>query len=128
MVKYQAGEFTFELDLSEPLYEQVLVQVTLAMARGEVQLGSKMPSIREMAHSLKVNPNTIMRAYQELERDKLIETRRGQGTYVTESVDKVKEIRHNLASSAIRTFIESMKKLGIDRETAESFLEEADWK
>lgn len=127
MVKYQAGDFNIELDLSQPLYEQVLVQVRLAIARGEAKLGSKIPSIREMAHYLKVNPNTIMRSYQELERDKLIETRRGQGTYITESIEKVNEIKHNLASSAIQTFIESMKKLGIDRKTAESFLEEADW-
>jgi GntR family transcriptional regulator len=81
-----------------------------------------------MAHYLKVNPNTIMRSYQELEREKLIETRRGQGTYVTQSSEKVDEIKHNMASEAINTFIDSMKKLGIDRKTAESFLEEADWK
>lgn len=127
MVKYQAGEFTIELDLSQPIYEQVLAQVRLAIARGEIELGAKIPSIREMAHCLKVNPNTIMRAYQELERDLLIETRRGQGTYVTSSLDKVKEVKHQLASLAIRNFIGAMKDLGIDRKTAESFLQEEDW-
>lgn len=127
MVEYQAGSLTFKLDLSQPLYEQVLDQLRLAVARGEIEPGAKIPSIREMAHYLKVNPNTIMRAYQELDRDELIETRRGQGTYITSSSEKVEQVRQRMAASAIETFIDSMKKLGIDRRTAESFLEEADW-
>lgn len=127
MVKYQAGEFTIELDLSQPIYEQVLAQVRLAIARGEVELGSKISSIREMAHYLKVNPNTIMRAYQELERDQLIETRRGQGTYVTSSLEIVEGIKHQLATTAIQNFINAMKDLGISKEKAESYLKEVDW-
>ncbi len=127
MAEYRAEDFFFKLDLSRPLYGQVLDQIRLGIARGEIELSSKIPSIRELAQGLKVNPNTIMRAYQELDRDGLIETRIGQGTYITSSAQKVDEIKRNLASSAIQAFIEAMKKLGLDRKAAEALLKEAKW-
>ena len=127
MIKYEVGDFTFELDLAKPLYEQVLDQIKHAIARGEVELGTKIPSVRELAQQLKINPNTVMRAYQELEREKLSETRRGQGTFITSSEEKVMEIKKNLAKDAIEAFIGSMKVLGIDRETAKNLLEEVEW-
>jgi Predicted transcriptional regulators len=120
--------FQFALDLSKPLYEQILHQMRHAIARGEIKLGEKIPSVRELSQRLKINPNTVMRAYQELERDGLSETRRGQGTFITTSREKVKKVKHELAYEAVSTFVSSMKDLGIDKETADSLLKEADWK
>lgn len=128
MTRYDVGNFIIELDLTKPLYEQVLDQIRHAIARGEIDLGSKIPSVRELAQQLKINPNTVMRAYQELERDKLCETRRGQGTFITSSEEKVMDIKKGLAKDAIDAFIGSMKDLGINYETAQKLLEEADWK
>lgn len=128
MARYEVGNFIFEIDLTKPLYEQVLDQIRHAIARGEVELGSKIPSVRDLAQQLKINPNTVMRAYQELERDKLCETRRGQGTFVTSSKEKVLEIKKSLAKDALDTFVDSMKDLGIDRETAQKLLEEVEWR
>ncbi|WP_434510274.1 GntR family transcriptional regulator [Desulfitobacterium sp. AusDCA] len=123
----RAGNFSFELDLTKPLYEQVLQQIRYAVARGEVALGTKLPSVRELAQQLRINPNTVMRAYQELDRDHLTETRRGQGTFITSDQDRVKEIRRSLAGEALQEFIRSMKELGIDRQIALSLIEEGDW-
>lgn len=124
----RVGDFTFQLDLTKPLYEQVLQQIRYAVARGEAALGTKLPSVRELAQQLRINPNTVMRAYQELDRDHLTETRRGQGTFITSDRDQVIGIRRDLASEALQEFIRSMKELGLDRQTALSLIEEGDWK
>ncbi len=127
MIKYEVDNFIFEIDLTKPLYEQILNQIRHSIARGEVELGTKIPSVRDLAQQIKVNPNTVMRAYQELERDKLCETRRGQGTFITSSIEKVNEIKKSLAKDALEAFLISMKALGIDRETAEKLLKEVEW-
>jgi len=115
------------LDLSKPLYEQILHQIRYAMARKDLELGAKLPSVRELAQQLRVNPNTVMRAYQELNRDELIETRRGQGTFITTKPQKIQHIRDNLATEAINSFIDTMQELGMSRQTALSLLEEGKW-
>jgi len=106
------GGMRFVLDLSQPLYEQVLDQVRSSIAKGEIALGDKIPSVRELAQALKINPNTVMRAYQELEREQLTETRRGQGTYITTDIAKVDQIRYRVADRAIEEFLNKMSGLG----------------
>ena len=106
------GGMKFTLDLSQPLYEQVLAQVRSSIAKGEIALGEKIPSVREMAQALKINPNTVMRAYQELERDQLTETRRGQGTFITTDADRVSSIRYRLAEEAVDEFLAKLSSLG----------------
>lgn len=112
MQKRRVGRLQFYLDLSQPLYEQVLDQMRSAIARGEIDLGEKIPSVREMAQALKLNPNTVMRAYQELERDGLTETRRGQGTFITIVEERIETFRTELAYQLIREFLQKMKQLG----------------
>lgn len=116
-----------QLDLSKPLYEQILHQIRYAVARKDIELGTKLPSVRELAHRLKVNPNTVMRAYQELDREGITETRRGQGTYITTHQQAIQHIRNNLATDAVKSFTDTMKELGIERQTAISLLEEGEW-
>lgn len=127
MESIRVGDFIFPLDLSKPLYEQVLQQIRQAIARGDVQLGTKLPSVRDLAQQLKLNPNTVMRAYQELDRDHLTETRRGQGTFITSDSETVELVKKALAREAVITFVSSMKNLGIDQSTAESLLKEVAW-
>lgn len=114
MNEAQIGSLHFLLDLSQPLYEQVLNQVRSSIAKGEVVLGDKMPSVRELALALKINPNTVMRAYQELDRDGLTETRRGQGTYITTDAQKVQSVRRHFAEQAVEEFLDRMRALGYD--------------
>lgn len=127
MESIQVGDFSFPLDLSKPLYEQVLQHIRHAIARGDVQLGTKLPSVRDLAQQLKLNPNTIMRAYQELDRDHLTETRRGQGTFITSDFETVGQVKKTLAHEAIIAFVSSMEKLGINRSSAETLLKEVAW-
>ncbi|GGH83824.1 GntR family transcriptional regulator [Pullulanibacillus pueri] len=112
MENQQVGSIHFQIDFSQPLYEQILDQFRSSIAKGEIDLGDKIPSVRELAQALKINPNTVMRAYQELERDGLTEKRRGQGTFVTASKEQVDHFRHQLAGKYIESFILQMENLG----------------
>jgi DNA-binding transcriptional regulator YhcF (GntR family) len=108
----QVGELRFLIDLSQPLYEQILFQMSHAIARGDISLGNRIPSVRELAQALRVTPNTVMHAYREMDRIGLTETRRGQGTFVTESQETVNRFREELASTVIDEFLEKMQSLG----------------
>lgn len=65
-----------------PLWEQIVLQVKKQILRNVLVNGDKLPSVRELATTLLINPNTVSRAYQELERSGIIETVRGKGTFV----------------------------------------------
>ncbi|MFM1654184.1 GntR family transcriptional regulator [Brevibacillus sp. B_LB10_24] len=124
MNEAQVGKMRFRIDLSQPLYEQVLDQIRSSIAKGEIDLGEKIPSVRELAQALKINPNTVMRAYQELERDGLTETRRGQGTFITTKAEQVQTIRQDLAEKAIEEFLNKMNSLGYYLPDIQALIEE----
>ncbi|RKN80646.1 GntR family transcriptional regulator [Paenibacillus ginsengarvi] len=123
MTGQQVGSLRFQIDFSQPLYEQILDQVRSSIAKGEIGLGDKMPSVRELAQELRMNPNTVMRAYQELERDGLTEKRRGQGTYVTSSPERVQTFRTELASRYIEAFLTQMESLGLSWNDIEQYVQ-----
>jgi len=122
MEEQQVGTLRFQIDFSQPLYEQILDQVRSSIAKGEIGLGEKMPSVRDLAQQLRMNPNTVMRAYQELERDGLTEKRRGQGTYVTSSIERVQTFRTDLSVKYIDAFLSQMESLGISWTDIEAYV------
>jgi len=67
-----------------PIWQQVVAQVTRQAVSGMVVSGDQLPTVRELAAELRVNPNTIAKAYQELERSGIVETKRGLGTFIIE--------------------------------------------
>jgi GntR family transcriptional regulator len=67
-----------------PVYQQIVDQVKRMAAEGVLRTGDRLPTVRELASQLIVNPNTVAHAYQSLERDKIIETRRGLGSFICE--------------------------------------------
>jgi GntR family transcriptional regulator len=71
-------------DAAVPIYEQIVAQVIYGIAAGALAPGARVPSVRELAERLVVNPNTVARAYQELERLGAVAARRGLGMEVTE--------------------------------------------
>jgi GntR family transcriptional regulator len=119
----QVGSLRFRLDLSRPIYEQILEQMSSAIARGDIPLGEKIPSVREMAQALRVTPNTVMHAYQEMEREGLTETRRGQGTFITTSQERVEQFRTELAHRVMEEFLQKMRSLGYSWEDILKYLQ-----
>src|SRR5262245_32499641 len=71
-----------------PIYEQIVTQVVFAVAGGDLGPGDLVPSVRDLAAELVINPNTVARAYQELERLGVVEARRGLGMAVTADAPK----------------------------------------
>lgn len=110
-------------DTTRPIYEQIIDYILKKLASGKYYAGSKLPSQREMAKVLSVNPNTVQRAYREMETKDLVETRRGLGTYVTESEEKIEAIRVEMAEELVENFIEEMRALGFKKEEIEQMLD-----
>ena len=76
---------------STPIYEQIIDEVKEGILKGIIEPGEKLPSVRELARMLTLNPNTIQKAYQELERQKVTVTIRGRGTFVSEDYQPRKD-------------------------------------
>lgn len=85
------------------------------VASGEINGGDKLLSVREFSKNLKVNPNTIQRAYQELEREGLVFTQRGMGTFVSEDTATIKNLQKSMAMELVNKFLTEMKNLGLQR-------------
>ena len=84
--------------------------------------GDKLPSQRELARKIEVNPNTIQRAYREMEILELVETRRGMGTFIKEDESMVITMKIEMAREAVYRFIEEMDSLGYTEEEILSLL------
>ena len=74
--------FSIDTKSGVPLYRQVIEQVKFAVARGDLRPGDRLPTVRQLAVDLSINPNTVIRAYRELEIEGMIETQQGSGTFV----------------------------------------------
>lgn len=101
-----------EFNRNSPVYIQIMMLIKKRIAAGELYSGDKLPSVRELSKELKVNPNTIQRVYQELERENLVFTQRGMGTFVTDHAEIIKNLKKGSASGLIEQFFQEMKGLG----------------
>ncbi len=97
-----------------PIYDQIASQVRYRIASGQLQPGDELPTIRGMAESLRVNPNTVARAYRELEHEGLVEKRRTTGTFVAELTQRrgIAERRRLLVPQIDKLIIQS-RQLGL---------------
>src|SRR5580704_16315373 len=85
-----AAPFTFRLDADSgvPVYRQLIDQVAGAIASGSLAAGKQLPTVRQVAVDLAINPNTVMRAYRELEIRSILETQQGTGTFISSQKPK----------------------------------------
>lgn len=101
-----------EFQASKPIYEQIADRLKRQIIRRELKPGDKLPSVREMAIQSGVNPNTVQRTYSELERDQIVETKRGQGTFVTMNQEILTDMRDKMRDEQIKSFILLMQEMG----------------
>jgi len=105
-----------EFDNNLPIYIQIMNYIKKQIITGHLKPGDKILSVRELASELQINPNTIQRTFQELERELIVETRRGLGRYVTSEETKIMEIKKDMAGDLLDHFIQGMQELGFDKD------------
>lgn len=107
----------WNFDSGAPIYAQLVAGIRLRIIMGEYPAGSRIPPVRELAMEAGVNPNTMQRAFQELERLGLVISCRTNGRYVTEDVGIIEEARLSLARRHVREFYQQMQSMGYDVES-----------
>src|SRR5579863_610418 len=85
MAMAKAGTFGFRLDLHSgvPVYRQIIDQILGGIASGKLTVGDQIPTVRQVAVDLAINPNTVVRAYREMEIRGVLETQQGTGTFIS---------------------------------------------
>ncbi len=106
----------FIFDDNKPIYKQLVEQLKIMIVNNIYKKGEKLPSVRDFAISIKVNPNTIQRALTELEDDGLIITQRTLGKFITEDEKLIKKLKNNLAHQTVERFLLDIEKLDISNE------------
>lgn len=113
----------WNLENDRPIYAQIVEKIQLQIVSGIYKPSDKLPSVRELAAVAGVNPNTMQKAFSELERNGLIITQRTTGRTVTENEKMICEIRNQLAKEQVEQFLEKMKELGFEKKEIMAFLE-----
>jgi len=112
-----------------PIYVQIEEQIRALVAAGQLRPGEQLPTIRELAADLRVNYNTIARAYLELDHDGVISTQQGRGTFVAGVPDEeqMAQKRHRKLHAVVRSALDEARMLGYEpREIAQAFDQELD--
>ncbi|MCI8891038.1 MAG: GntR family transcriptional regulator [Eubacterium sp.] len=115
----------WNLDADRPIFLQILERIRMDIISGKYTPGEKLPSVRELAAQAAVNPNTMQRAFAELERTGLVYSKRTSGRFITEDQEMIDTIRADLAKEKILQFLESMHQLGYEKEQTLSLMRQA---
>jgi GntR family transcriptional regulator len=108
-----------------PLYEQIAARIRVAIAGAELQAGEALPSVRQLAASLRVNPSTVVQAYRDLEAEGYVEMRQGSGTFVRALSTGLREReRVRLARELVRRLVSEGAKLGVAPQELREALDE----
>jgi len=116
--------FVFRLDLHSgvPVYRQIIDQVLGGIASGRLAVGDQLPTVRQVAVDLAINPNTVVRAYRELEIREVLETQQGTGTFVARKKVKQDEVERRRRLAQLVT--EFVARAGSQGFTVEELMEQ----
>ncbi len=107
--------FTVDPHTGVPIYLQLIEQVKRSVALGVLSPGERLPTVKQLATDLTINPNTVARAYRELERDGVIETSVGRGSFVSSNGDRASTALTDVASAAVDSAVREAKSMGLKR-------------
>jgi len=108
-----------------PLYEQIANRVRLAVASGELRPAAALPSVRQLATELRVNPATVVQAYRDLEGEGFVEMRQGAGTFVREVAPQARaRERARQAAALVREMLAQAGRLGVSRQELQAAVTE----
>ena len=98
---------------NSPIYRQIIDQILLSIAKGELLPGGKVAPVRELAAEYRVNPNTMQRALAKLEEMGYLYTERTSGRYVTNDVALIKRLQIDLPAQITKKYVEEMQEIGL---------------
>ena len=107
---------SWKLNPDRPVYMQLIERITTDIIAGIYPPGSKLPSVRDLAQTAGVNPNTMQKALSEMERTNLVYSQRTSGRFITEDLDMIDNLKTELASEQIKEFLDKMQKIGLSKE------------
>ena len=105
-----------------PPYLQIVRQVRQALRMGVLNVGDQLPSVREVVAAVAINPNTVLKAYRDLEREGLVEARSGQGTFVRARPPGPPPGTHSRLGRSLARWVREAREAGLDEESMESLL------
>lgn len=111
-----------DVDDTRPIWVQLAAEFRRRVAAGDWAPGTRIPSVRELALDLGVNPNTVQRALGELDREALTVTERTAGRFVTEDRDAIDAAREELAAATTDSYVDSVAGIGLGLEDATRLL------
>ena len=115
--------FTVNLSSGQPLYLQLMQQIRHAIETGVLQPGDALPSVRTLAQQLVISPNTVVKAYSELEHEGLLELRHGSGAYVAGRRTQKRAGRLRNAQGRVRALVEKLQREGLSEEEIQRLVE-----
>ncbi len=115
----------WDLESDRPIYAQLVEIIQMQIVSGYYPPGGKLPSVRDLAAVAAVNPNTMQKAFAELERSGLIITQRTNGRSVTEDEEMINGIRQNMAKDHMEAFFTKMKELGYSKNDIIALIEKS---
>lgn len=111
------------LDSDRPIFLQIVERIQMDIISGRYAPGQRLPSVRDLAASAAVNPNTMQRAFMELERIGLVYSVRTNGRYITEDTTMIEELKNSVAKEKINEFLTAMQGLGYKNEEILSLMQ-----
>jgi GntR family transcriptional regulator len=118
-------DFSLDPKSGVPYYKQVILQVEMAIADGRLIHGDQLPTVRSLAVDLRINPNTVARAYNELEIRGIVTTQQGTGTFISDKKIEVDDIqREQILSEIARTLIIKASSYGFTLDEVIEYLKE----
>jgi len=120
----EAVNFTLDTVNGAPIYRQIIQQIEYAILSGRMQPGDRLPTIRSLAVELKTNPNTIAKAYNELEIRGILATQVGSGTYISDKKPVIEEdsLKRKIREVAGK-FMQEMRDLGVEKKELPGLIE-----
>jgi DNA-binding transcriptional regulator YhcF (GntR family) len=105
-----------------PIYIQIIEIIKADIVSGKIKGGEKLPSVREFSESFQVNPNTVQRVFQELEKENIAYSQRGIGTFIVDGADLVNKLKNAQAQKYTKRFINEMSSLGMNKDEINKYL------
>ena len=116
-------EWSFRGD--QPIYTQLVEKIRMGIVSGVYAPGERLASVRDLALEAGVNPNTMQRALQELEREGMVYSQRTSGRFVTEDLRVIANMKKRFAEEQIESFLKAMGKLGFEKKEILALLKDA---